>query len=259
MFSSFNTTGSSYKKFAPQKPYFWNFNRNSIDTSNNTIVTSVTSDSEQGYATIILSNELALSSSTSTIEGDQCFNGGDYQYVGTSNNISINPSISGLTICLWFQTNRNISSTVKPPGITCLVGLGIGNDFNSNMMYVQFPSSRNISGGIRFECWVAGSYIRSSNENLTVADQNWHHFAVTWRGSTFKMYIDGSNVLTNKSDVSADGTAGVAPNVTYNRLGINHRGTGDNSSKGFFKIDCLRVFPSELTANQIQAYYTNGN
>ena len=99
------------------------------------------------------------------------------------------------------------------------------------------------------ECYVADIYVRTPG-NLNIANQQWHHIAVTWTGTTYKIYIDGTINTTSTS-------SGTTPNIDYTHLGVNSR--TNNDDPGFFSIDCLRVFPRILSNSEISAYYTNGN
>ncbi len=83
-----------------------------------------------------------------------------------------------------------------------------------------------------------------------IIDNNWHHIAVTWDGTTSangkKMYIDGVQVAQKTSAIASMG------NPSYNfRIGIDS--TNDRPAKA--NIDEVKVFNRALSASEVLAHY----
>ncbi len=109
--------------------------------------------------------------------------------------------------------------------------------------------------GTRFTLNVLNGYLRIEiggggiNSTTLIADNQWHHVAVTYDGglvsNQFKLYIDGTmNISGNISAVATNTAAGVG-------LMIGRRNDGINYFLG--KMDEVRVWNLERTAAQIQA------
>jgi len=88
------------------------------------------------------------------------------------------------------------------------------------------------------------NYVNSTN-NAVILDQ-WQHLAVTWNGSTAKMYIDGSQNAT----ASISGTQ----DLNTDALTI-----GKSSSDYFTgSLDEVRLYSKELSATEVLKNYNNG-
>jgi hypothetical protein len=88
------------------------------------------------------------------------------------------------------------------------------------------------------------NYVNSTN-NAVIVDQ-WQHLAVTWNGSTAKMYIDGSQNAT----ASISGTQ----DLNTDALTIG------KSSSAYFtgSLDEVRLYAKELSATEVLKNYNNG-
>jgi RHS repeat-associated protein len=85
--------------------------------------------------------------------------------------------------------------------------------------------------------------------SATINDGTWHHIVGVRDGSTFKLYVDG------KLDASGTKTPGT---VSLNTSSIGARKR--SGVTGYFtgSIDEVALYPSALTANQINAHYQTG-
>jgi hypothetical protein len=106
--------------------------------------------------------------------------------------------------------------------------------------------------------WSDGSSVLIKKASGTVNDGNWHHLAYTSNGSTWKIYIDGSDqgTLTTVTGTASDGNwFGDITSGTLNtsRIGCQERTSTDSFLNG--NIDELAVWDSALTAAQITNIY----
>ena len=86
-----------------------------------------------------------------------------------------------------------------------------------------------------------------------ILDNNWHHIAVTWDGTTSangkKIYIDGVLIVQKTSAISSMG------NPSYNfRIGID----STNSRPAKATIDEVKVYNRALLASEVLADYNAG-
>lgn len=83
-----------------------------------------------------------------------------------------------------------------------------------------------------------------SSSNLTgfnITINEWHHYALTWDGSTLTVYVDGNSVFT---------TALSAQNVSANNAIIGHVSNGGGSFDG--QMDEARIWNVARTQTEIQ-------
>lgn len=101
------------------------------------------------------------------------------------------------------------------------------------------------SGYLRHYAVVTGGN-RDTFGTTNIADNNWHHVAVTYDGTNSKLYVDGVLEKTSTSYTDA-GTrtlnlqAGMTPSMSYNKTNGG--------------IDDVAIFNRELTILEIQSYY----
>ena len=95
-----------------------------------------------------------------------------------------------------------------------------------------------------------GSFATGDTLSSTIADTNWHHFAVTFTDSTneLKIYVDGALATTATKALEADGAGHV---VTVGNE------TGTNTFSGL--LDEVRIYSRVLTLAEIQADMTIPN
>jgi hypothetical protein len=86
-----------------------------------------------------------------------------------------------------------------------------------------------------------GGYALSNDAGTRVWDGNWHHIAGTYDGSTLRLYVDGSEVGTEKS---------VTKTIGYNTGNLY---VGSYGAGYYFTglIDEVRIWSSALTAGQL--------
>ncbi len=143
---------------------------------------------------------------------------------GQSNNPALPQGNSARTIEAWVKT------TIATNGVVANWGQ-IANSQRSGLIIV----------GSRLY------YVGENNDlqgNINISDGNWHHLAVTFDGSTVRLYVDG--VL----DVSAAKSF----NTTGTTLRIGQRAVGDAGSELYNGImDELRIWNVARTQAELQA------
>ncbi len=98
------------------------------------------------------------------------------------------------------------------------------------------------TAGNTLECELNGTSIDTPSG--TVTQNQWHHIALTWNGTTGQLYLDGvAGNATNYTTAAPGGT-----------LYVGSDGTPSNRLQGL--IDELLFFDAELNASDITALYT---
>lgn len=136
---------------------------------------------------------------------------------------------SAFTLSVWFARGSAANQ--------CLLGATL----DSNTGFSAYLTS---SGSFRCSLRSGGIYYDKSG---TIADNNWHHLAVTWDGiSTFAVMLDGV-ALTGATNVSLINTAGLYIGI---RQGLTGPWTG--------MIDEVAIYPHVLSTDRILAHYNAG-
>lgn len=106
----------------------------------------------------------------------------------------------------------------------------------------EFVVQRNSSTTIQI--WCAGGWNLTSS--TTISNGTYYHIAVTWDGTTWKLYVNG-----NLDDTHASATFGMGANsIFWVGAGYNDYASMD--------IDELRLWTVDISAN-IATYYNSGN
>jgi len=160
---------------------------------------------------------------------------------GTSNYISTGINFSTLT------NAKSISMWIKSTGSSS-IGFGGMDGSSANNGLFSFDES---AGNVAY-IPVFGGY--HTGDASTVVTNQWNHFVVTDTNvnGNVKIYINGSEVVVTKLNSSS------YVNNTNMQIGKQMRNTGT----AFFQtgsIDQIRIFPSELDADQVQALYSETN
>jgi len=85
--------------------------------------------------------------------------------------------------------------------------------------------------------------------SVSVNDGNWHHIALTYSGSTMRLFID----------VSLDSSLGLTGNIVTMLGGIKIGADGPNSLPFEGLIDDLRIYDEALYIGEIEEIYNSGN
>ena len=145
---------------------------------------------------------------------------GDYLY--EPNNINYDFLSGDFTIEFWLKTSQTTSGTTLVSKATS------GGATNTNWgIFLNLPSANNIS----FYASDGTTYQISALGGGTANDNNWNHFAVTRSGSSFKAFLNGTQI-------GSTGTWSGSISSTSRPFYV-----GDNGGGNYFNgyIDDLRI------------------
>ncbi|WP_055448516.1 LamG-like jellyroll fold domain-containing protein [Lacinutrix mariniflava] len=153
---------------------------------------------------------------------------GNVDYIDMEDVLDLNPS--GFTISSWIKRDAADSGTVSILS-KCNEALTEGYDFrirNNNSIQLR---------------WINSSGIQQLASTTSIPDDEWHHVAAIYNGTTLYLYIDG--VL----DRSANRTAPVDTDQSFH-IAAAGKTTPTRHFRG--NIDEVRVWDTELTDAQLQ-------
>lgn len=155
------------------------------------------------------------------------FNGNGY--ISIADSPSLNP-VNAITISMWITTtSMNTQKLIYKyaGGDAWVIGINSGDN------------------GIRV--WFSGTEIWANYPSL--ANNNWHHIAITYDKSSLILYIDGINKAETSysSDIQTNGDVD---------LGRHSLGGGENFNG---RLDELAVYNRALSSSEIQNLYTKQN
>lgn len=161
--------------------------------------------------------------------------------------------LSGSTIEFWMKKNSFKNSYEH---VAQFYGNATATTINNKYLYVYTRSALNHSSSINI-AYYSGSttnFIHEISTGLTtVADSNWHHYAITLfsssAGYTTELYVDGKYC-------SSQSTAGTIDNLTGSIVG--YIGSSTNATSLTASIDEFRFWNTKRDAKQIGLnYFTN--
>jgi hypothetical protein len=85
--------------------------------------------------------------------------------------------------------------------------------------------------------------------NIIVADGLWHHTVVTYDGSTLRIYLDNTEVVSASRSL----------NTTNNGTFLIGDRVGQNTHNMNGLIDDVRVYDRALRIDEVEALYHEGN
>ena len=162
--------------------------------------------------------------------GALMFDGTD-DYVSVTNNASLNIG-SSFSAEVWVKTSTTGIRYIYRKVVSSAEDKSLSVDASGKAAFYLY----NTFGGTTLA------------SNKTVTDGQWHYIAVTYDGSTAKIYIDG--LLDNSKSASGD-----IANSNGDLI------IGSSIAGGYFQgiIDSLRWYTRPLTASEILANYNAGN
>ena len=160
---------------------------------------------------------------------------------------TVTPTAQQGTVSFWIKTNYS------GPGQNQTVFSQA--DSSSTTSYLFFGV---LTGGEVRIGWSNGGSLLIKKGSTTVNDNVWHHVACTSDGSTWKIYIDGSDegTLTTVTGSGLDGSW--YGDITSGSLDICRIGCQERTSKDSFvngNLDEVAVWDSALTSSQITNIY----
>ena len=124
-------------------------------------------------------------------------------FISIPNFFDLNQTISEITICGWFKSNT--FNSTSPPNLF---------NFGAN----SFIRGRIAGSSSLWSYWnINGTKTGVTATTGTTTDNNWHHYAFSFKDGIIKTYFDG--VLKNTSDQSAVGTVLLCSQITDWGLG----------------------------------------
>jgi len=155
-------------------------------------------------------------------------------------------SLSKITIAAWAKVTAIVTNET-------LLGTGTDAD-NRFYLFVLLQASGTTTPGITFSARTTTGDVSTDHYVLASVIGSWHHYAATFDGTTSRLYIDGSLVLSHA------GGSGAFSSATP--FYINHHDwNGGSSSRLSGVIDDAVVFNRALSASEIAllAHDNNAN
>jgi len=204
---------------------------------------ALTTDSSNGYT---LTNNNSVGEGTGVID-EGCFDFGatnTNKFMHIANDLGIGASTS--SFAAWIKvyqnppTNENYFITHQSDSTTH-VGFYL---YYANSADTLQLTANYFKGG------VSDNY---RTYDVDLDDDGWHHVALTFSGTTLKIYLDGSQVGADLT-VSGNGTSGGSDVFAIGNPGA--AASSSNIMEGL--IDDVRVYDSELTSGDISSLWTAG-
>ena len=162
------------------------------------------------------------------IKGALSFNGSS-DYVEIQNSASFDSITEQVTLCAWIKVNNFINWA----GV---VGKGTGSPSPWNMQIWGDGSLRT------FPNWNSGPGPGATNSNGKMSTDVWTHGAITYDGSTVRLYING------EEDHAVNNAFTFQPSSQNTHIGVDFPG-GDEYFDG--SIDDVWVFNRALSAEEV--------
>ena len=162
-------------------------------------------------------------------------------YIDLGGDSSLFPT-TAITVSVWVKasTQGNFKYILAAPNTVTYPAYGFQVKTSGASQYVQFVLN-------------TGTAIISPFAD--VLDNNWHHIAATYNGSSLKMFVDGSEVGTGTS------TSGSIIYGPGSGTGAGKLLMGDFGSSSLFFTGSLSncsIYSSALSAAQVQTLYNSG-
>ncbi len=213
---------------------YWSFNGEDMDWASSTA--EALDRSGQGNHGDVIGATAVIGKVGQGLE----FNGSD-NYVDCGNSNSLEMGTSDWSISIW--SKMVINSEIKR-----LIYKGAGSTTGEGYYFWYYPTN----GDLRF--YISDGVSRllaDSNDNLGLADGEWHHILVSAdRSGNAYFYVDGSSV-GSESISSFDGT-----DITNTGIDLHIGRKGDGYFNG--SIDEVRVYNRALSADEIAEQYRVG-
>lgn len=133
---------------------------------------------------------------------------GNGDYTSTDTSADFNIGSVDFTLDLWIKTTDNINSTV----LHCGAGSGAANT-NYSFYYVDDGTvGLSVSNGSTYPIAIVSS--------TSVSDGNWHHVAGTYDGTTYRIFIDGTQENSTTASVSMNNST-FKINIAWNLGGAS--------------------------------------
>ncbi|HNV61388.1 MAG TPA: LamG domain-containing protein [Candidatus Cloacimonas acidaminovorans] len=195
-------------------------------------------NASDSVGSVTLTNNNTTTYSTGKINNGAVFNGSDQSLSATASLVA-----DSWTISFW----------VKPDD----------SDISNQTMFAYRPSSgtANIIGIEGFSSMTVRCILFDSSSfaykdyrtSLTLTQNAWNHFAITWNDSSISLYVNGS--LDNSVTKAKDGSIAQTNTSRILRLGA------ETASSNFYdgSMDEVGIWSRALTSTEITELYNSGN
>lgn len=163
---------------------------------------------------------------------------------------TVTPTAQQGTVSFWIKTSYS------GPGQNQTIFSQADSSITSSYLFFGVLTTGEVRIG-----WADGGSVLIKKGSTTVNNGNWHHVACTSDGSTWKIYIDGSDegTLTTVTGSGSDGSW--YGDITSGSLDICRIGCQERTSKDSFvngNLDEVAVWDSALSSSQISTIYNSG-
>ncbi|MDO8429063.1 MAG: DUF2341 domain-containing protein [Candidatus Daviesbacteria bacterium] len=181
-----------------------------------------------------LTNNASTTFTTGKFSNGGTFNGTS-QYFSSSSTWD-DPKVT-FTWATWFKPTADLSSSMTPSYQSLVAEYASASNYNS-LIYSKGD------GSLRFDITASGSFFTPISYVSTYTANTWYHVSVTRDNSSWKMYINGSQVAS-----ATDSRASTAGNrTTY--LGQDGLGSYYGGA-----LDEARVYNRTLSAGEVSQLY----
>ncbi len=145
----------------------------------------------------------------------------------------------------------SVSLWIMDFGPGCIFAAQNSNTTNSYYDEPYFSANQNgkfsITGGNNYSN--TGIQFSYNYQNQGIQSGNWHHIVVSLNSSIAKLYIDGS--LVDQTSINYH----VANNNNCSKVVFGGDKEGSYDIKSSMKLDEIRIYNRELTANEVKKLY----
>ncbi len=213
---------------------YYRFNDNSINGAGQTITNYATATGATLNGTTV--NYVKFPCTVNPPTCGIALSGASSEGVQVPHNAAFN-STTNVTYEAWVKPSTNVAAYRR------IIGKGGNGTQEAPGIYVQ-QSTGKVSAGM-----LINGTQQIINSTLAVNDNEWHHTAFTYDGTTLKLYVDGT----------LDGTLAITGTITTNTSPLD---IGYNSPLNLYpfigKIDEVRVWNTARTATEIQNAMNTG-
>ncbi len=147
--------------------------------------------------------------------------------------------VDGITIHFW----TNIRPSAGGPGSDVQTGVEKGTTWKAGL----YTLAAHYRGGSLLQFFDLPDNCREHNIGSNIQDENWHHLAGTWDGTTIKLYIDGE--LNKQLECKGTLTGNNEP------LFIGARGGNQRFING--ALDEIKMYNYPLTEDELRTDMEN--
>ncbi len=189
-----------------------------------------TTDSSNRNNSITFNGNAQISTAQSKFGGSSLLLDGAGDYLQVANQDYFDFGSNDFTIECWFYFDSSSSETYNT-----LLDMGNGNASGSGPFWTAVKKdSGTYYIGVALDTTTAGDWDVLNNLAIaTLSASTWHHFAVSREGSNFKVFLNGTSVVT------ATGSSPMRDENSALQIGARGQNTASHYFKGY--IDDVRI------------------